>query len=1274
MLSLVERGQQALSITSIPEATDAVRFDLEPLLNCVAQAIDRKDLRAALRYADRARRIAPENTACVLLFAKLLIQGGSPKEALTYLTDESDFRVSLTRCTALFDLGLRERASRCCSDLLRHISSDAVKGLTAFAGDLCEGENSGDHVGWIGIDNQLRLVGVAGQSVQISIELPEGLRYPMEFQSTDGGIESIACALTECPSGRILAQADDSELLGSGLLWPPAFALSAWVALEGNNLVGEAHLGWSPELPVQLVIADPYGSFERIILTNQGPNSFAGSFSEGLSAAELESARIEVSAILPDKTRVPVVGSPLHPRLQLMKKLGEQSKQTRNGPFLNRPKSTSNVSQLIDIIVPVFAGREETLNCLESLFRTTDLEIGDVVVVNDASPEAELCEALLKLAAEDRITLLTNASNLGFAGAANRAMRLHPDRDVILLNSDTEVFGNWVQRLRRSASASVEIGTVTPLGEGGSITDYSRGLIRSKATADQIDRIASTENAGKTSEIPVGVGFCMYIKRDCLNETGELDAAIFGKGYGEENDFCLRARNLGWRHVAAADVFIAHQGARSFGKTKALLQKRNSRVLNDMHPGYLGLLEEFSAADPLLGARRAIDLKRLRNHSTNPVLLITHDLFGGVKRYLDQRQEELTATGHTVLILQRLAADNSSLSVKLTVESLELDYLVFDASIDTEMLGQLFRDIQLSHAEVHHLLRLPMPIVDLITKLNVPCDIYVHDYSWICPRVNLIDGSGKYCGEPDLATCEFCISKNGSQMEESMTVAELRRRSAIFFGGARRVFVPSTDAGQRLARYFPERRVETTPWESVSAPASHLHYTSVDRARVAIIGAIGAPKGYEVLLDCARDAAARDLDLEFTVIGYTLDDQLLLDTGRVFVTGPYQDEEVEMLLARERCNVALLPSVTPETWCYSLTHSIGRGIPTVAFDLGAQAERLRGYTQSTLLPLSSSAREVNAALLETVQRQRVMGQQGEAAMDQSRANAQRSSGENSSTNLESSVQVLNLPEGIYSFTVKDGGALRNGSRSLAVPALQVGIAPITSSGKAEFLNSASVHDRWLAYKNDMIVVRIVGGDSSLLLISVQMKDCPSISLDVKRLNTSANLPIQEKAQAQTSDAGSPTSLDVRLLAHIRYVGDLSFEAGQAGWPGQQMWIEGFAITSIADLPQDSVEYCGIMSNGFETPWIGNQALCGSRGGGLPLLGFAIRLTPEIAANYGTEYSGKFYSGSTTGPVRDGVLCSSQLTGDPLEVIEIRIFKRQNQGESSTTLGADSLNA
>ena len=161
-----------------------------------------------------------------------------------------------------------------------------------------------------------------------------------------------------------------------------------------------------------------------------------------------------------------------------------------------------------------------------------------------------------------------------------------PDRDVVILNADTEVFGDWLARLRSAAYSSPDVGTVTPLTNSGSIASYPAseepGL--GSATAAERNALAARVNARTTIDIPTGVGFCMYIRRDCIAAVGMFDTDTFSKGYGEENDFCLRGTALGWRHLLTGDVFVRHIGSRSFGGLRAALFDRNIRLLNLRHP------------------------------------------------------------------------------------------------------------------------------------------------------------------------------------------------------------------------------------------------------------------------------------------------------------------------------------------------------------------------------------------------------------------------------------------------------------------------------------------------------------------------------------------------------------------------------------------------------------------------------------------------------------------------------------------------------------------
>jgi len=154
-----------------------------------------------------------------------------------------------------------------------------------------------------------------------------------------------------------------------------------------------------------------------------------------------------------------------------------------------------------------------------------------------------------------------------------------------------------------------------------------------------------------------------------------------------------------------------------------------------------------------------------------------------------------------------------------------------------------------------------------------------------------------------------------------------------------------------MRRHFPSVRPVVQLHTDDAAIDDPPRIVAAGPFRVCVIGAIGVHKGFQVLLDCARDADARDLPLEFVVVGHTIDDRALLATGRVFVTGPYAADEAVALIKSQHARLALLPSIFPETWCFTLGEAWQAGLRVIAFDLGAQAERIRRTGRGILLPL-----------------------------------------------------------------------------------------------------------------------------------------------------------------------------------------------------------------------------------------------------------------------------------------------------------------------------------
>ena len=237
------------------------------------------------------------------------------------------------------------------------------------------------------------------------------------------------------------------------------------------------------------------------------------------------------------------------------------------------------------------------------------------------------------------VSLVRNDRNLGFASSVNAALR-DIRRDVVLLNTDTMVFHDWIDRMSVVAATHPRVATVTPLSNAATILSYPTFPQEYKGTLEldweRADGICAAAGASPV-EIPTGIGFCMLIKRACLDDIGLFDDVAFRDGYGEESDFCRRAAAGGWLNLAAPDVFVWHRGEGSFGTRAVALRERAQITLQRKHPGYAKLVADFINRDPLRDARRRLDVGRMK-HDVRPGRL---HLGGGRAPDLDQERKHI---------------------------------------------------------------------------------------------------------------------------------------------------------------------------------------------------------------------------------------------------------------------------------------------------------------------------------------------------------------------------------------------------------------------------------------------------------------------------------------------------------------------------------------------------------------------------------------------------------------------------------------------------------
>lgn len=617
----------------------------------------------------------------------------------------------------------------------------------------------------------------------------------------------------------------------------------------------------------------------------------------------------------------------------------------------------------VDVIVPVYRGYAETLRCIYSVLATPQDTPFRLVVMDDCSPEPALSAALDGLSRRGLIELRRSDRNLGFVATCNVALAQHPDRDVVLLNSDTEVFNDWLDRLRATAIGASDIGTVTPLSNNAEICSYpvflQDNITRLELDDASLDQLAKITNAGRTVEVPTGVGFCMYIRRACLNAIGIFDVERFGRGYGEENDLCCRAAAAGWRNLLAGDVFVRHHGATSFGGEKAERVRGAMRVLSELHPDYLPAVARFIEADPARPLRAALDAARLaRRARDGAILIVTHDWGGGTEQHVRDLAGLLEAEG-TAVFFCRLA--------KSAPEQIELTDTVCKSIPNLpkpsltggpDPLAELIRSTGVRHMHIHHLVGLGLAAPDFFRwaarRAGISYDVTLHDYMAVCPRINMIDLTGVYCGEPSENVCESCLTNEGSPFGR-LSIWTWREQYHRLLSEARRVFVPHEDVAFRMQRYFADIQFEVRrhPEPNGKLRQKKLIKPVRPHRRVALLGAIGPHKGSALLERVARHASNAGLPLEFVVVGYTDRDIELRSIGNVEITGAYETNEAAAALSRADPDLVWFPSVWPETYAYTLSVAFEAEIFPVVFDFGALGARVREAGWGAAWPIAA---------------------------------------------------------------------------------------------------------------------------------------------------------------------------------------------------------------------------------------------------------------------------------------------------------------------------------
>ena len=613
----------------------------------------------------------------------------------------------------------------------------------------------------------------------------------------------------------------------------------------------------------------------------------------------------------------------------------------------------------VTVLIPVYNAVSDVRSLVASLEKSapTTEEGLSFIFADDGSDDPGL-PAVWKLPffARPDVLLLHNQRNLGFVVSVNRLIaKARPLSDIVILNSDTKVFGNLFATLQEEAYSAPRIASVTPLTNNGTIASLfgfpdGKGLPPSLSPEAVADVVHALNLPSPQVWSPTGVGFCLYLRREAISKFGLFDC-IYGKGYGEESDWCQKARAHGWRNLISTRSFVYHAGTKSFARSdKATAIKRNTNLLLSRYPRYLDDVGTYCARDPLRFHRLRILLEILKVQSDGEMLL-----------FALHSDPDLNAAGTEkhVLHLRQIASEVRKATVEIFPQGQEFrvrghykGHRYFDERFDQSTVKSLFALLSETIAVLHanHFLGWSDVAIDCLVAAPFRKKIVtLHDFLFLCPSVNLLSGAkgDQFCEvEADLEACNRCL-KNFIRYRAG-SIEEYRDKSFRRLGAFDRIVVPSRAVlpywKKALAQSGLIDRFEVL--EHDLAPVVALSKRSMPfmekepRPLIAFVGAFRKYKGSELIVESV--ARLRMAGFDVAVVGRLLAESDA-KVAKLSVTSYKTLADLSQWLELNRPMIVAHPSLTAESFCYAFYECLllsESAIPVVGC-FGNPAERIR---------------------------------------------------------------------------------------------------------------------------------------------------------------------------------------------------------------------------------------------------------------------------------------------------------------------------------------------
>ena len=626
--------------------------------------------------------------------------------------------------------------------------------------------------------------------------------------------------------------------------------------------------------------------------------------------------------------------------------------------FKKKNYSTNDI--VIDIIIPVYNGYEYLEALFDSLEKYTTLP-HRLIVVNDCSPDENVRPYLLKrLKKHPTAIFIDHENNQGFVKSVNEAYS-HTLSHFLILNTDTELPAFWMERLMYPIIHMEKVASTTPFTNSGQIASFPEFIADNEIfegmAVNALDKVFRNVNAEHFYEaIPTGVGFCMGVNRDLVQEIGFFEEESFGKGYGEENDWCQRAIQKGYRNLLVPNLFVYHKHGGSFSaEEKARLMQGNAIKLLEKHPHYDKDIQAYVKKDPHALLRKMLIMVAASQDKEGLHLVVDNALGGGAKLYAKNLVENMSIQGKKVLHFTFDFYSNSY-NFSFRYKAYALDFTmdtIEDVDTFLKMLrfSEIFVNSLVSFKETATMLRL---LKELTEISNAGLIVPIHDYYPVCPNYTLLNEKAEFCEVPDLERCKECMAKNDQEWKTlgnaNADVAVWRNDWKALLEEATTIICFSNSSKQIIQKAYGnlnQEKIKVTPHTVDPLPPVEMSgREEKEEVTVGVLGAINMAKGAVILKKLIREIEKRDLKINIVLIGEISEH---IKNEHFYVTGRYEREALPQLVKEHEIDIFLIPSICPETFSYTTQEIMMMEMPLMVFDLGAPAERVKDYEKGIVL-------------------------------------------------------------------------------------------------------------------------------------------------------------------------------------------------------------------------------------------------------------------------------------------------------------------------------------